>query len=178
VLPLPVADGSSSVNTGYAPLVVNFTNNSSNATSFIWDLGNGDVVPTNTTNSVNANYGSPGTYEVILTASNGVCDSTWIDTIVVISFPAMTVHVPNVLYPNDDGSNDQYVIDVVNGKAFEMTIINRWGNHIITISELNKGWDGKIDGKVAEDGVYFVKYRAEGLDTSVEEGHTFFHLVK
>ncbi|MFN5845987.1 MAG: gliding motility-associated C-terminal domain-containing protein, partial [Flavobacteriia bacterium] len=178
VLPLPVADADASINSGYAPLPVTFTNTSSNATSFIWDLGNGSVVPSNTTAPISTNYGTPGTYYVVMTASNGVCDSTWLDTIVVITYPAMTIHVPNVFSPNGDGSNDEYVIDVVNGKVFEMTIINRWGNHIITINELNKGWDGKIDGKVADDGVYFVKYSVEGLDGTVEDGHTYFHLVK
>ena len=178
VLPLPVADADASINSGYAPLPVTFTNSSSNATSFIWDLGNGTVVPSNTTAPISTNYGAPGTYYVVMTASNGVCDSTWLDTIVVITYPAMTIHVPNVFSPNGDGSNDEYVIDVVNGKVFEMTIINRWGNHIITINELNKGWDGKIDGKVADDGVYFVKYSVEGLDGTVEDGHTYFHLVK
>jgi gliding motility-associated-like protein len=176
VLPLPVANANTSVNSGYAPLAVTFLNASSNATSYAWDFGNGS-------NSTNTNplpvvYSDPGTYAVILTASNGVCDSTWTDSIVVISYPAMTVHVPNVFSPNGDGSNDEYVIDVQNGKAFEMTIINRWGNPIITITQLNNGWDGKINGKDADDGVYFVKFRAEGLDQTVQEGHTFFHLVK
>lgn len=178
VLPLPEANADANVNSGYPPLAVTFTNTSANATSFVWDLGNGDILPNNTTNPVTTNYGSPGTYYVVMTASNGVCDSTWMDTIIVIPYPEMTINVPNVFSPNGDGTNDEYVIDVVNGKVFEMTIINRWGNHIITITELNKGWDGKIDGKIAEDGVYFVKYRVEGLDTTVQEGHTFFHLVK
>lgn len=178
VLPLPVAMGDASVNDGYAPLAVSFTNESLNATNYLWTFGNGFSAPTSSTSSVGTTYSTPGTYYVLLTASNGICDSTWSDSIVVISYPAMVIHVPNVFSPNGDDANDQYVIDVVNGKSFEATIVNRWGNVVFVTTELNKGWDGKINGNPASEGVYFVKYKVEGLDTTIQEGHTYFHLVR
>jgi gliding motility-associated-like protein len=178
VLPIPVALGSTSVNSGYAPLPITITNNSTNASSYIWNFGNGSIIPTNSSAPVVTTYGAPGTYYIILTASNGICDSTWSDSVVVISYPAMVIHVPNVFSPNDDDSNDEYFIDVVNGKAFEAVIVNRWGNIVYEMDTLNQGWDGKINGHLATDGVYFIKYKVTGLDDSIQEGHTFFHLIR
>jgi len=55
-----------------APLSVVFTNSSSNATSYLWDFGDGS---TSTDASPTHNYTSLGTYTVVLTASAGVCGS-------------------------------------------------------------------------------------------------------
>ena len=55
-----------------APLSVNFTNNSANASSYLWDFGDG-------TTSTDANpahtYTALGTYTITLTASAGICGS-------------------------------------------------------------------------------------------------------
>jgi gliding motility-associated-like protein len=178
VLPLPIALGTPSISSGYAPLPVTFTNNSSNATSYLWEFGNGSSVPTNSMNSVNTTFSTPGTYFIVLTASNGICDSTWTDSVVVISYPEMIINVPNVFSPNNDNANELYFIDVINGESFEAFILNRWGNVVFTMDKLNQGWDGKINGNPASEGVYFVKYIAKGLDNTTKEGHTYFQLVR
>ena len=69
-------------------------------------------------------------------------------------------------------------MDVINGKSFEATIFNRWGNKIYEINTLNAGWDGTVDGTPASDGVYFVKYSAVGMDDTLKEGQAFFHLIR
>ena len=51
---------------GCAPVLVNFTNNSSNATSYSWDLGNGN---TSSNMHTSALYAQPGIYTVKLTAT-------------------------------------------------------------------------------------------------------------
>jgi PKD repeat protein len=64
---LPVANFSSNVTEGYAPLFVQFTDLSENATGINWDFGDG-------TNSIEKNplhtYSTAGNYSVNLTASN------------------------------------------------------------------------------------------------------------
>jgi gliding motility-associated-like protein len=59
--------GASPFATGCAPLTVNFTNNSANATSYWWDLGNGSST---TQATPTATYSTPGTYTVQLVAIN------------------------------------------------------------------------------------------------------------
>ena len=65
---VPVANFSSNVTSGTAPLTVQFTDSSENATSWNWDFGDGmnstDQNPMHT-------YSTAGNYTVNLTASNG-----------------------------------------------------------------------------------------------------------
>ena len=61
---------------GNAPLTVTFTNNSTGATNFTWDFGNGTTLPINSTASVNSIYTDEGVYTITLTAENGICSGT------------------------------------------------------------------------------------------------------
>jgi PKD repeat protein len=63
----PVASFMASVNSGCAPVQINFTNTSQNATSYLWNFGDG--ITTNQT-SPSHTYTQPGTYVVTLTATN------------------------------------------------------------------------------------------------------------
>ena len=68
VVPIfPGADFSSNVTSGYAPLYVQFTDDSSAATGWSWNFGAGTV--TTQQNTVHV-FTTPGTYTVSLTASN------------------------------------------------------------------------------------------------------------
>lgn len=68
-----VADFSSNVTSGCAPLVVQFNNLSTGATSYYWDLGN---LATSTQVAPSTTYTTPGTYTVMLTAYNGPNSNT------------------------------------------------------------------------------------------------------
>ncbi len=65
--------------------------------------------------------------------------------------------LPNVFTPNDDGNNDVYTLAIPD--EFKMcptiTIYNRWGQMVYN-NNVPLGWDGKIKGKDAPEGVYFV----------------------
>lgn len=72
---------------GCSPLVVSFTNTSTGATSYNWDLGNG----TNSTlTNVSGSYITPGTYTATLTAHNGSSTSTHSVTITVYASPIVS----------------------------------------------------------------------------------------
>ena len=77
---LPVADFSSDVTQGPAPLAVQFTDNSQNATSRIWDFGDGY---NSTDKNPNHTYFEDGTYTVTLTVRNEAGSDTKTGTIVV-----------------------------------------------------------------------------------------------
>lgn len=177
VLPIVYADGFSSLNSGYEPLVVQFQNLSTNATSYVWNYGDGTSWPVSNTTMAEHIYPVPGTYYVTLTASNGHCQDIWMDSIIVIPYPEIIINIPNVFTPSQDGINDLYFLDIQYAVSFEATIVNRWGNVVARLSKPNEGWDGYIDGKLAEEGVYFITYKALGLNQKTIEGQTFFHLV-
>jgi gliding motility-associated-like protein len=178
IVPIPDALGQHLDSTGNSPLTIVFDNLSTNATEYLWDFGNGETNPTSTNASQTVIYNEPGTYAVVLTASNGICDDTWTTFITVIPMAPLEVYVPNVFSPNSDDANDFYFISTKNAKTLEAVIIDRWGLVMIEFDNITDKWDGKVKGKDAVEGTYFVKYTVTGLDATIQEGHTFFQLVR
>ena len=110
-------------------------------------------------------------------ADNGICDDSI--SIVISTTVEPQIFVPNVFTPNSDGSNETFMISTENMQSIELLIVNRWGNLIATIDDLNGGWDGITPGgSDAKEGVYFYRYSATGLDGSEWVGHGFFSLVR
>lgn len=175
-LPLPVASGTPDDTLGNIPMTINFTNNSQYASNYVWNYQDGNTDNTTSTVAVNNTFTTPGYYNVVLTASNGICQDT--DTMLVHVLPPMIVTPPNVFTPNGDGVNELYFVDVQYGEYFEAQIINRWGNFITDLNTLNQGWDGKSKGKDLDEGVYYIKYKATDYSGNEVEGHTYFHLIR
>ena len=75
--------------------------------------------------------------------------------------------------------NDVYSLDLINVKSITLTIMNRWGNVLVDSDDINFQWNGKLlNGKDAEEGVYFYSYKAVGIQNESLEGHGFIHLVR
>lgn len=73
---------------GCTPHTVHFINNSSGATTFHWDFGDGNTF--NTTDNIDTvthTYITPGNYTVVLHASNGCSDTTANETVNVYPVP-------------------------------------------------------------------------------------------
>jgi len=84
----PVASFTTSADSGCAPLVVHFTNTSTGATSYHWNLGNGTISAA--ADSVAGSYLTVGSYTATLTAYNGSDSST--SKVVITVFPIPTVY--------------------------------------------------------------------------------------
>jgi gliding motility-associated-like protein len=112
-----------------------------------------------------------------MVASNGICDDFWTDSIKVT--PPLEVFVPNVFSPNADGTNDGYTIFTRNALTIDAIIVNRWGDVMVKITNVNYKWDGKTaNGNDATEGVYFIKYKVTGSANQEQSGQTFFHLIR
>jgi gliding motility-associated-like protein len=97
-------------------------------------------------------------------------------------YPIPEVEAPNVFTPGIDGNNDTYFLRSKNVVKLELTIINRWGNVIFEknsddLVNNNPTWDGKINGVIANEGVYFYKYTGYNISGQEITGHGFLHLV-
>ncbi len=68
------------------------------------------------------------------------------------------IYVPNAFTPNGDGENDLFFPKgySIDWNTLEMSIYDRWGEQIYVTNDVNKGWDGKIQGsdKLCKLGVY------------------------
>jgi len=98
------------------------------------------------------------------------------------------VRLFNAFSPNGDGINDVYKIYARSIVSMKIAIFNRWGQTIKTISgkmdeilpagaepETDGGylfeiWDGRFNGDIVNDGVYFINVQATGAS-----GKTFEH---
>lgn len=72
--------------------------------------------------------------------------------------------VPDAFTPGNDNMNETFVVKGVYFDQFRMTIYDRWGEVIYSTTDKNGGWDGKINGQLAQAGQYM--YRVEVVDTT------------
>lgn len=178
VFAYPNASASADVTTGNPGLVVNFDNFSTNATSYNWNFGNGASANVSNLNSQTATYGSVGSYLMVLTSSNGICSDTAMIQINILPYPSPEIHVPNVFTPNGDNANDEFFILTNYASALEVIILNRWGNVVHEINTVDGVWDGDVNGKQADEGVYFFKYVVTGLNNEEITGHGNITLIR
>ncbi|MEY3982568.1 MAG: hypothetical protein RL160_125, partial [Bacteroidota bacterium] len=67
--------------------------------------------------------------------------------------------IPNVFTPNADGINDPYRVLICGAELFQLSIYDRNGTRLFTSSDPEAGWDGRIYGKTAPEGMYIAKLR-------------------
>ncbi|NDA98411.1 MAG: PKD domain-containing protein [Flavobacteriia bacterium] len=187
------------------PAEFSFVNNSLNATSYNWTFGDGNGSTGNNPSHTYSNQ-TFGTYTVQLIAFvDPLCASDTTLTInldvcacidpAALNFNALAnvddgsciypfpeVFAPNVFTPNSDAENPTYFLSGKNLVSLELTILNRWGAVVFSKSSSdlinnNPAWDGKINGDLATDGIYFYIYKATGITNQVVEGHGFLHLI-
>jgi gliding motility-associated-like protein len=170
-----VAAFTPNVTGGFAPLPVNFDNQSTGAISYTWNFGNGITGPSlgDTTHTYSVN----GTYQVILTAYSNGCQDTATATIIVDA--NSTIIVPNIFSPNGDNINDVLAILSTGLKELNIDIFNRWGSKVYVITAPGQNWDGKLtNGEPAAEGTYFYILKAVGFDKKEYEAQGPIMLVK
>ncbi len=147
--------------TGKTPLTVNFTNQSTNATNYLWQFGTID-----TSTQVNPTYiiEPDGQFQICLIAYNDyACSDTACTTIEVDKNSIFMV--PNIFTPNGDEINDVFTIQGDGLKSLDAEIFNRWGQKIFEWHTTNGDWDGRTaSGVLAPSGTYYFIIKAEGKD--------------
>lgn len=179
LIPIPNAQFTTDVNSGTAPLTVNFTNSSSNSTNYNWNFGDGNENSSLDLSNVSNTFSIPGSYTVWLVASNGFCSDSIMTVINVLSAGAPEIEIPNVFTPNGDNTNEEWIIQTTNIASIEVIILNRWGNVMAEINDVATGWNGKTtNGDDATDGTYFYKYTAKALNGENLTGQGFLTLLR
>jgi len=139
---------------------IQFTNTSTgDFTSVSWDFGDGTPIvfeenPSHT-------YTEEGTYTIIQTVDYDYgCSYTYAQDITVIK--GYNLIIPNGFTPNNDQINDTIRPSYTGMDDVEMSIYDTWGSLIYFEkgTEL-KGWDGRINGTLAENGNYVIKVKAK-----------------
>lgn len=81
------------------------------------------------------------------------------DDVCVLVSKEWNVYIPNAFTPNGDADNDVFMPVGYGLTQVKLLIFDRWGTQIFAGDENNPGWDGKLKGKLCEQGVYV--YQAE-----------------
>ncbi len=140
-----------SVNEGYAPLLVSFTNLSLNAVQYIWSFEPNSIKylfePTHP-------FESPNTFFVSLTVIDQYgCSDKYVDTIIVND---IYFYIPNAFTPNNDDKNEVFTISSNDVNVFDATIFNRWGQAIYSWNQSAAGWNGRDNNnKECKEDVYY-----------------------
>lgn len=152
---LPVADFSSSVTSGYAPLSVQFTDLSKNAAGWNWDFGDGT---TSSEQSPAHTYSVAGNYNVKLTAANTNGTNSKAAAINVLEQPAAVLPVANFKSNVTSGSaplsvqftdqsenatnwNWDFGDGITSSEQNPVYVYNSTGEYTVTLTASNK--DGK-----------------------------------
>ena len=106
------------------------------------------------------------------------------------------VRLYNAFSPNGDGINDIYKIYVRSIVSIKISIFNRWGQTIKTMSgkideilpsnaepEADGGyqfeiWDGRFNGDIVNDGVYYINVQATGASGRTFEKKADINVLK
>ncbi len=168
VHPNPVASIGASPNpASVLDPTISFTDNSTGAVTWKWNLG--DKKPTISTKQ-NPSFTYPdsaGHYivKLFITSKFGCVDSTWIDVYIKGEY---TFFIPNTFTPNGDGTNDYFSpkgtgIDI---SDYDLWIFDRWGNLIWHTRTWGEAWDGRAnDGvDIAQIDTYVWKVHVKELD--------------
>ncbi|MEZ5015095.1 MAG: PKD domain-containing protein [Chitinophagales bacterium] len=137
-----------------------FSDASSDASSWLWEFGDGS---TSTLQDPEHFYASAGAFYVCLTVTNAagctdkVCDSLLIEEISLLE-------TPNAFSPNGDGINDEFIPINYGLDAYEFRVYNRWGELLFLTNDPAKGWNGIWKGVEQELDVYVYVVSGNGVD--------------
>lgn len=86
------------------------------------------------------------------------------------------IHVPKAFTPNNDGINDRLEFFGLDGANAELKIYTRWGQQIYGEISSAPSWDGRINGKLSEEGVYVYEISIPEQANHMQKGT--FALIK
>jgi gliding motility-associated-like protein len=154
VFSLPNASFSASAHetTTLDPQISFYDQSTGGIASWQWNFGDGSTsVQQNPVHSFN----TAGDYPVYLFVTNqqGCRDSVKVEILVKEDF---TFFAPNAFTPDGDDDNDVFLPRGIgwDNTRYKLWIFDRWGNLVISTTEVDKGWDGTKHGANVQQDVY------------------------
>ena len=169
VLSLPVAAFTASFDPSCDGIFAAFQNESQNAQTYYWDLGDGTI--TDGTNPTHTYQIGPGNVVTLVAYNN---DSLCVDSLTIdysgewFGNDSITVDYANIFTPNFDGINDCFRPEVegVFSDCYELIVYNRWGELIFeSVAGQAHCWDGRTKGGLmVPEGTYYYISVVRGMD--------------
>ncbi len=118
----------------------------------------------------------PGIYSVEVTSPDN-CKAT--DEIELIDSCPHIIYIPDAVSPNADLLNDVFVkIWNFTPKDYNFTVYNRWGELLFETTDLNAGWDCKVNSELVQQDIYVYKISYIDTDKKYYELRGTFFVVR
>ena len=109
----------------------------------------------------NHQYLSEGIYTIVLTAWDRSFNCFDTDSLTIEIIPDGSIFVPNAFSPNQDGSNDEFLVFGEGIVSLELVIYSRWGLEIYRQQGYPISWDGTDkQNRAVPEGVYTYRLQA------------------
>ena len=142
VFPIPTAAFTWTPNPPLENTITRFINQSSGASRYVWDFGDGEG-----STEINPShlYNATGVYQATLYAFNSAdcVDSLTLDVPIIIK---PLLDVPNAFTPGRFGKNGIIKVEGFGIGKLNWKIFNRWGQVVFATTDRLQGWDGTFKG--------------------------------
>lgn len=119
-----------------------------------------------------------GTYSVDLSNACGTATDT-LEVTATMEACECKLFIPNVITPNSDGINDQFVINYpCEFKYFQLQIFDRWGKPIFSSEDPQNHWDGSGKKQHCPNGTYFYVISYQGKDSYLRQEERKLNTLK
>jgi gliding motility-associated-like protein len=89
------------------------------------------------------------------------CEASDSVVLKVVTCAPESVFVPNTFTPNNDDLNDRLYVRGIGLAALEFfRVFDRWGRLVFETNNINEGWDGTVNGKLADVATYVYHLKA------------------
>ncbi|NEN24077.1 hypothetical protein G3O08_11255 [Cryomorpha ignava] len=166
-VPAPKAQIMADRISGYAPLTVHF-DNKGQGERYYWEFG---YMTESFDKAPEVIFDEPGIYTVYLSVENEEGEIAE-DYVQITVKEGSKFYIQNTFTPNGDGKNDTYKISgALNISEFYMVITDQNDKKVFESRDINREWnfDQAVHGQVGA--MYFVTYRAVGIDGKVYSGN-------
>lgn len=124
-------------------------------------------------------YSNFGEYVVIATAWSKNGQKKTIKKTVTLQLISSIDFVPNVITPNNDGSNDVFSVKVSNMQVFHLIIVDRLGATVFETTNPEISWNGNdLNGNPCKNGTYSYVIKAVGTDNKIHNTNGTIQLLR
>lgn len=91
-------------------------------------------------------------YYEVCDLDNAGCDTAFVCVTVICE-----CFIPNVLTPNNDNLNDEFIVECLEQieDGGVLRVYNRWGNEVYRNDQYRNDWNGTYDGEPLPEGTYY-----------------------
>ena len=167
---------------GSAPLDIMFESNGNTPVTefYQWDIfKDNSLLYTRSDKDQRYTFTESGTYKVRLKVSNAYCNTFDNPDSLIVEVSTSDLQVPAVFTPdNGDDINDEFRVAYKSIVSFKCWVFHRGGHQVYYWTDIQKGWDGTINGKPAKTGAYLYIIEAVGADGKEYKKKGVIHLLR